>query len=441
MPNTADGRNYDLDAALADAETRFAAANPKSGAAYTAACNGMPGGNTRSVLFYPPFPVSLAGGEGCRLTDIDGHEYVDFQVEQTAGIYGHSEQKILNAVRAAMDAGITLGGPTARETELADLFQARFPAVELTRFTNSGTEANLLALSTARAVTGREKLLGFQGSYHGSVISFGAYGSKMNVPFDWTFGRYNDVEGTRDLIRAMGDDLATVILEPMTGSGGCIPATPEFIAMIREETKRVGALMQFDEVMTSRLSPGGLHGLWDVKPDLVTFGKYLGGGLTFGAFGGRADIMSRFDPRTPGAFSHAGTFNNNVLTLSAAITGLRDVYTPAAAARLNAAGEGLRGRLNGALQAAGVAGQATGIGSMMMLHLTNGPLTGPTDADQVSANLRGLIHLGLIERGYYIARRNMIVLSLPMGQSEIDGLVAAFEDVLATYKSILPKAA
>jgi glutamate-1-semialdehyde 2,1-aminomutase len=150
--------------------------------------------------------------------------------------------------------------------------------------------------------------------------------------------------------------------------------------------------------------------------------------------------MNRFDPSKPGAFAHAGTFNNNILSLSAAIAGLSKVYTPEAAARLNGDGEVLRGRLNDTFKKAGVAGQVTGIGSMMMVHLTDKPLTGPTDADQVSATLRGLIHLGLIERGYYIARRNMIVLSLPMGAAETDGLVAGFKDVLETYKNVLPEA-
>lgn len=433
-------QNYDVAAALADAEARFADANPKSAAAYAEACMAMPGGNTRTVLFYPPFPLMLARGEGCRLYDVDGHEYVDFQVEQTAGIYGHSEPRILDAVRDAMADGITLGGPTEREAKLASLFQSRFPAVELARFTNSGTEANLLALSTARVVTGRKQLIGFTGSYHGSVCSFGPYGDSLNVPFPWNFCRYNDVEGTRARIRELGDDLAAVILEPMTGSGGCIPATPEFVAMIREETEKIGALMMFDEVMTSRLSPGGLHGLWGVKPDLVSFGKYLGGGLTFGAFGGAARIMERFDPRRPDALAHAGTFNNNVLTLSAAIAGLEHVFTPEAAERLNASGDALRGRLNAAIQAAGVAGQVTGVGSMMMVHLTDETLTGPEDSGKVSAALRGLMHLALIERGYYVARRNMIVLSLPMTASEMDGLVAAFEDALAQYKDVLPQA-
>lgn len=433
-------QNYDVAAALAEAEARFAEANPKSGAAYADACRGMPGGNTRTVLFYPPYPLMLARGEGCRLFDLDGHAYVDFQVEQTAGIYGHSEAKILDAVRAAMSEGITLGGPTVREARLASLFQSRFPAVELVRFTNSGTEANLLALATARAVTGREKLIGFKGSYHGSVISFGPYGNSLNVPFPWTFCRYNDIEGARAAIREIAQDLAAVILEPMTGSGGCIRATPEFIAMLREETEKAGALLMFDEVMTSRLSPGGLHGAWGVKPDIVTFGKYLGGGLTFGAFGGKAAIMERFDPRRPGALAHAGTFNNNVLTLAAAIAGLEEVYTPAAATKLNAAGDALRERLNGVLKAAGVAGQVTGIGSMMMVHLTGEALTSPEDSGKVSADLRGLLHMAMIERGYYMARRNMIVLSLPMTAVEIDGLVGAFEDAIRQYRDILPRA-
>lgn len=432
-------QNYDADAALADAEARFTDANPKSGAAYAAACKGLPGGNTRTVLFYPPFPVMLSGGKGCRLTDEDGHEYVDFQVEQTAGIYGHSEPRILDAVRAAMDEGITLGGPTVREAKLADLFCARFPAVDLVRFTNSGTEANLLALGTARAVTGRDKLIGFKGSYHGSVASFGPYGDKLNVPFPWTFCRYNDVEGARAAIRAIATDLAAVILEPMTGSGGCIPATPDFIAMLREETEKAGALLIFDEVMTSRLSPGGLHGAWNVKPDLVTFGKYLGGGLTFGAFGGAKKVMERFDPRRPDALAHAGTFNNNVLTLTAAITGLEQVYTPEAANKLNAAGDMLRGRLNSVLKDAGVAGQVTGIGSMMMVHMTPEPLTSPEDSGKVPNALRGLMHLALMERGYYVARRNMIVLSLPMTDTEIDGLVAAFKDAVDQHVSVLPR--
>ena len=434
-----DERNFDLNTALEDAELNYAAANPKSSAAYEDALNSLPGGNTRSVLYYPPFPLSLSGGAGCHVTDIDGHTYVDFQVEQTAGLYGHSENIILNAIYATLAEGITLGGPTWREAALADLFVKRFPAVEKVRFTNSGTEANLLALSTARAVTGRSKIMAFRGSYHGSVLSFGTYGQGLNIPFDWVMGRFNDVEGTRAEIREQGDDLAAIIIEPMTGSGGCIPATDEFVTMLRMESERIGALLVFDEVMTSRLSPGGLHGLWKITPDLVTFGKFLGGGLSFGAFGGADRIMNAFDPRRPDALTHAGTFNNNVLTMSAAIAGLKNVYTPEAAQALNADGDRLRERLNAAIADQGIAGQVTGLGSMMMVHLTSEKLTSPEDTRKIDTKIRDLLHLALIDRGYYIARRNMIVLSLPMKAPEFNGLVDAFSDALACYRGFLPQ--
>ncbi len=431
-----DRQNFDVSAALQEAEARFTAANPKSAQANEAAKHSMPGGNTRTVLFYPPFPLSLAGGEGCYVTDIDGHRYTDFVTEQTASLYGHSEPRIQAAVKEALENGITLGGPTGREAELADLLTARFPCLDMVRFTNSGTEANLLALLTARAVSGKSGVLVFNGSYHGSILSFGPYGRDLNAPFPWVMGEYNDVDGTAALIRERKDSLAAVILEPMTGSGGCIPATPTFLAMLREVTAELGIILVFDEVMTSRLGPAGYQGVSGVTPDMMSIGKYLGGGLTFGAFGGKAEIMERFDPSKPGHLSHAGTFNNNVLTMAAAVTGLRDVYTAERADAMNVAGNSLRARLNETLTRHGIKGQVTGYGSMMMLHLSDAPMNSPADSGHVSADARGLFHLGMIERGYYVARRNMMVLSLPMDQAELDGLVAAADDWCGQNKGL-----
>lgn len=431
-----DRQNFDISAALEEAEIRFVAANPNSAAAYENAKRSMPGGNTRTVLFYPPFPLSLAGGDGCYVTDVDGHRYTDFVTEQTASLYGHSEPRIQAAVKQALDNGITLGGPTGREAELADLVTARFPALDMVRFTNSGTEANLLALLTARAVTGKPEVLVFNGSYHGSILSFGPYGRDLNAPFPWVMGEYNQVDATAELIRAKKDTLAAVILEPMTGSGGCIPATPEFLAMLRQVTAECGIILIFDEVMTSRLGPNGYQGVCGVTPDMMSLGKYVGGGLTFGAFGGKAEIMQRYDPSQPGHLSHAGTFNNNVLTMAAAVTGLREIYTAERATALNESGNRLRARLNESLSRHGIAGQVTGYGSMMMLHLSSAPMNSPVDSGQVSADARGLFHLGMIERGYYVARRNMMVLSLPMGDAELDGLVGAADDWFGQYKGL-----
>ena len=319
-------RNTDIDAALNDAKEAYVTGAPASLARYVEAATVMPGGNTRTVLHYAPFPLAMARAEGCRLWDVDGREYIDFLGEYTAGLYGHSHPVIRAALDSALDNGISFGASNMTEARFARAVCERF-GLERVRFTNSGTEANLLAMLLGRIFTRRKKLLVFNGGYHGAVFGFAGGGSPINVPFDYVVGHYNDIPGTEALIAAHADDLALVILEPMIGSGGCIAATAEFLRMLRSATTRVGALLVLDEVMTSRLAPGGLQSVTGVKPDLTTFGKYIGGGMSFGAFGGRAEIMDLFDPRRADALPHAGTFNNNVLTMTAGLTGLtRGLY-------------------------------------------------------------------------------------------------------------------
>jgi glutamate-1-semialdehyde 2,1-aminomutase len=429
--------NLDLTTALTNAEARYAAANPRSAAAFAAAQRHMPGGNTRTVLYYPPFPLSLAAGDGCYVTDIDGHRYIDTVSEQTAGMYGHSNPAIEAAVIEALKHGIVLGGPTAREAELAELLCDRFPALELVRFTNSGTEANLYALATARGITARPGVLAFEGSYHGGVLSFGGYGSSLNVPFPYVMAPYNDIERTLALIDAHAAELAAVIMEPMVGSGGCIRATDAFVAAVREATDRHGIVLIFDEVMTSRLAPGGLHSVLGVTPDMMTVGKYLGGGLSFGAFGGRTDLMARFDPSRSDAFVHAGTFNNNVLSMAAGIAGLRDVLTPAESLRINAAGDRLRERMKRSLHDRGVPGSVTGYGSMMMVQLADGRYERPQDTARVRPEARALCQHEMLSQGIYLSRRNMLNLSLPMKDPELDRIAQAFDAFLEENAAVL----
>ena len=194
---------------------------------------------------YSPPNLDFERGEGVYLIEKSGEKYLDFISGIAVNALGHAHPKAVAALKAQADKLWHTSNMfrVPGQIELAEKY-CRDSFADRVFFTNSGTEANLLALSTARAVTGREKLLGFKGSYHGSVISFGAYGNSMNVPFDWTYGRYNDVEATRQQIRELGSELAAVIFEPMTGSGGCIPAMAEFVAMIREETERAGALQR-----------------------------------------------------------------------------------------------------------------------------------------------------------------------------------------------------
>jgi glutamate-1-semialdehyde 2,1-aminomutase len=302
----------------------------------------------------------------------------------------------------------------------------RFPSLDAVRFTNSGTEANLMALALATAVTGRSRVLVFGGAYHGGVLAFaGGVSSPVNVPHDWVIGTYNDTEATRSLIREHAGSIAAVLVEPMLGSGGAIRGDHAFLAMLREEATRAGALLILDEVMTSRLAPGGFQRTIGVRPDLTTFGKYLGGGMSFGAFGGRADLMLRFDPSQPGALAHAGTFNNNVLTMAAGIAGLRDVLDDAALVALNARGDGLREALNRLLETEDVAMQATGVGSILTLHLTDAAVRSPADLVGENPRLKQLLFLDLVADGFWIATRGMLALSLPVSDADCDAFVAA----------------
>jgi glutamate-1-semialdehyde 2,1-aminomutase len=430
-------RNLDLGAALAEAEKRFVEAHPRSGRRHDDARKVMPGGNTRTVIYYPPFPVTIARGEGCFVWDLDGNRYTDFVAEYTAGLYGHSEPAIVEAVKEALSDGIVLGAPNRYEARLAELIVERFPALELVRFTNSGTEANLMAVSVARVFTGRTKVMAMQGGYHGGVFIFSGNGSPLNAPFPFVVVPYNDVAAARAAIRAHAADLACVILEPMLGGGGCIPASPEFLAMLREETRAAGSLLIFDEVMTSRLSPSGLHGALGIVPDLITLGKYLGGGLSFGAFGGAARIMERFDPARPDALAHAGTFNNNVLTMAAGVAGLGKVLTPERSIALNGRGDALRQRMNASIAARDLAVHVAGRGSMMNVHFVRGPVTSPADIATASKDWLKLLQLEMLARGFYVTFRGMLVLALPHGDAEIDGFAAAFESFLDDYAPLL----
>jgi glutamate-1-semialdehyde 2,1-aminomutase len=420
----------DLPALVADAQRRYVERNPESRRLHEQRAKVMPGGNTRTVIHVEPFPLTIVRGEGARLTDADGHEYVDFLGEYTAGLFGHSHPVVLQAIRSALDDGIVFGAPNLYEERLAAAVCERFPSVELVRFCNSGTEANLLAMSLARVATSRPAIMVFEGAYHGGVFFFETpAGSPINAPFPFVVAQYNDAEGAARLIAEHAHELAAVVVDPLQGSSGVIPGERAFLEALREATAAHDVLLVFDEVMTSRLSTGGLQQVLGIAPDLTTFGKYLGGGLAFGAFGGRADLMQRFDPSRPDALPHAGTFNNAVLTMAAGVAGL-GVYTGAEVERLNALGDRLRDRLNAFATNNDVEFTATGYGSLVGLHFAVGPIRRRSDVPK-RPELQTLLHLHMLEQGYTYARRGFIALSLPLGEAEIDGFAAAVEAFLS----------
>src|SRR3954463_11702600 len=267
--------NQHLESAVAEAEQRYVAANPASAKLNQAARGTMPGGNTRTTLHYGPFPLTMRSAKGSRVTDVDGHSYVDFINEHTAGVFGHSEPVIQAALKQAIDDGLTLGAPNIYEHELAAAIIARFPSMARLRFCNSGTEANLLCLATARAVSGKPKVLIFGGAYHGSLLYYSHGASPLNMPIPVIESVFNDIDKAVADIAANASTLAAVILEPMQGGAGAIPGTPEFLQALREACTKHGVLLVFDEVMTSRLAPSGLQGLHGITPDLTTLGKYV----------------------------------------------------------------------------------------------------------------------------------------------------------------------
>ena len=334
--------------AVVEAHSVYTRLNQSSLKAHEAARQYQPGGNTRTVLHTDPFPITFASGNGCTLTSLDGHVYTDFLGEYTAGIYGHNNAIIRTAIDEALSRGWSFGGNNTYEKELARLVCERFaPTMELVRFTNSGTEANMMAVATALAWTGRTKILVFRGGYHGATLSFrhspkGPATKSVNLPHEWVVGTYNDVAQTEEVLSALPPkSLAAILVEPMLGNAGAIPGSLPFLRFLRSCASSNEALLIFDEVMTSRLSYHGLGHKLGIRPDLMTLGKWVGGGMSFGAFGGRSDIMEMYDPRKSGGLAHAGTFNNNVISMAAGCAGCK-VLDEETTNRLNGLGERLK---------------------------------------------------------------------------------------------------
>ena len=429
-------KNHGIDAALAEAVAIYVAKRPKTAELQRRAEAVMPGGNTRTVLFSKPFPIRVEKAEGSRLTDVDGHVYIDFVGEYSAGIYGHSHPKILAAVTGAMAGGLNLGAQHVREIAFAEVVTKRFGLAQL-RFTNSGTEANMMAIAAARNFTKRPAIMPMEGGYHGGTLYFSHGASPVNAPFECVMGHYNDVEATRALIGRNAGRLAAVILEPMLGGGGCIPATIEFLDMLRAECTAHGIVHIFDEVMTSRLHPGGLSAATGVRPDLMTLGKYVGGGMSFGAFGGRADIMAQFDPSQPNALPHAGTFNNNTLTMTAGVVGLTEIYTPETCIAHNARGEALKARLNALFMDYQAAMQVTGVGSLMTLHPLGGTIRSAEDAAKADLRLKQLVYFHLLDYGIYLAERGYMALALTLSDADLAAFEASLQRFVEKYRALL----
>ena len=383
------------------------------------ALTALPGGNTRTTIHHEPYPVYLVRGEGCRVTDVDGTERIDFISNYTSLILGHCHPRVVAAVQEQVGTLMSAAAPNELEIELAERIRERLPSVERIRFANSGTEGTMLAFRAARAFTGRPKVATFAGGYHGShdyaasippnpSSAPGAPGIPAAVAESIVVCPFDDVDGTRAALEPHLADLAAVIVEPVLGAGGVQPASAAFLQFLRDLTREAGTLLVFDEVISFRVGYHGAQGRLDITPDLTTLGKIIGGGLPIGACGGREDVMARFDPRRDDRIGHGGTFNANPLTMAAGLATLAEM-TPDRYEALELLAADLQTKLEGVLSETGTAGSVTRAGSLFHLHVED----------------PGSLHLALLNNGIFSTQRGMGCLSVPMASAEIDAFVDA----------------
>jgi glutamate-1-semialdehyde 2,1-aminomutase len=378
----------------------------------------------RSVGGTPRF---IDHGRGSHIVDADGNDYIDYVGSWGPLILGHCPAPVMDAVRAVLETGTSFGAPTEREIELAEEIRAAVPSIEMVRLVNSGTEATMSAIRLARGFTGRELTVKFEGCYHGHVDSLLVKaGSGMatlgiadtqGVPrafCDTTLALpYNSVAALEEAFRAYGERIASVIVEPVVGNMGCVPPAPGYLQAMREITARHGALLIFDEVMTGfRVARGGAQELYGIRPDLTTLGKVIGGGLPIGAYGGRADIMSRIAPLGP--VYQAGTLSGNPLAVSAGLAMLREIKAhPEIYQQLERGAARLT-----ATPPAGVT--VNRVGSMFTFFFTDRPVTDYESAKRSDTARFGRFFRLMLERGIYLAASQFEAAFLSAAHTDAD---------------------
>ncbi|MBW1862737.1 MAG: aspartate aminotransferase family protein [Deltaproteobacteria bacterium] len=443
-------------------EKEYVSRTAKSKTFDQTACQYLPGGSTRSATDSHPYPIYMSSGKGCFLVDVDGNEYIDFMNNYTVLILGHVHPKVTQAVSEQIQEGILLGAPSQSQYELAQLICERIGSVDRIRFCNTGTEGVMYALRAARAVTGRTKVVKMEGGFHGNTeqteISVSpdlalAGPAESPIPIPETPGvpqgvlqdilvaPFNNIEATKKIIHNNRKEVAAVIVEPVMGASGMIPAKKEFLKFLREITTQNNIMLIFDEIITFRLSPGGYQAICDVRPDFTTFGKIIGGGFPIGAFGGREDIMDLFSPKRKNPMHHSGTFNGNAVTMAAGIAAMKEI-DDSLISNINKLGDKLRKGIQDLFNKKGIRGQVTGMGSLMNIHFSTRSVVDLRSAKanwNSSVPIRDLLSLALRNNGIYTPQRVMLCISSPMTDKEIHQTLQAFEESLGMLKPVMER--
>jgi glutamate-1-semialdehyde 2,1-aminomutase len=409
----------------------------------------MPGGNSRTTVFMAPYPPYAAEGDGCWLVDADGDRRLDLLNNYTALIHGHAHPAVTAAASARLARGASFALPTPEEIELASLLAERLPSVQHIRFTNSGSEAVMMAIKAARGFTGRPKIAKFEGAYHGSYdyaeVSLSStpdnWGS-LEAPASVAYSRgtppavledvivlpFNRPELAARRIEANAGALAAVIVDPVPNRVGLMPADHHFLETLRAVTAARSILLIFDEVISFRIGYHGAQGYFGIQPDLTTLGKIIGGGFPVGAVGGRADVMAVFDPTSgPPAVPHGGTFNANPVTMAAGLAAMR-LLDRAAFERLGEFGAKLRDGLGACFKDAGIPGAVTGVGSLFKVHPSDRTVADyrSSRADGAEAARLDRIVRFLLDHGVLLSPTGLGCLSTPMADAEIEGFLEVF---------------
>ncbi len=417
---------------------------PQSELLFSRAKESIPGGVNSPVRAFRAVggtPLFIARADGAYVYDVDGNEYLDYVGSWGPHILGHRPPAVIRAITSVLELGTSFGAPTGREVELAELIIDSVPSIEMVRLVNSGTEACMSAIRLARGFTGRDLTVKFEGCYHGHVDSLlvkaGSGVATLSLPDSAGVPRcfsettialpFNDLDAVEDAFRKRGDQIASIIVEPVAGNMGCVPPEPGFLEGLRRITEQYGALLIFDEVMTGfRLSRGGAQQLFNIRPDLTTLGKIIGGGLPLAAYGGRKDVMSKIAPVGP--IYQAGTLSGNPVAVSAGIAVLNhldqhpDVYE-------------LLDTNSDQLAAAAPAGTTVNrVGSMFTVFFIDGKnpvkVKNYEDAKKADITAFGRFFHYLLDRGFYLppSQFESAFLSAALTPAHITSTVAAFRD-------------
>jgi glutamate-1-semialdehyde 2,1-aminomutase len=391
----------------------------KSQQFYEQACQILPGGVDSPVRAFKAVgghPLFIDHGEGPYLYDVDGNCYVDYVLSWGPLLLGHAPSYVVKRLQEAVSKGTSFGAPSPLETELAEKIRFFMPSLEMLRFVNSGTEATMSALRLARAYTGRNKIVKFEGCYHGHadmlLVQAGSGVATLNLPdspgvppstvADTLVARYNDLDSVKDIFRIYPDQIAAVIVEPVAGNMGVVPPIDGFLQGLRSLTRQHHSLLIFDEVMTGfRVHPGGAQSLYQIEPDLTTLGKVIGGGLPVGAYGGRREIMEQIAPAGP--VYQAGTLSGNPLAMTAGLATLEVLENPEVWPQLEASADKLVAGLRQAAVDAKKTAHVKQVGTMFSLFFTSQSVRDWNMVKQSNTHFYAVYFREMLMRGIYMA--------------------------------------